>query len=159
MRWRSVYAAAFGFRQARVYTMGSGSAFAGHSAKLRPAEPLPSPTHGACLTISLFQRDSGNLREEPTVFLAGRRCEFKHFLFRKNAAPAPAKIQGRVDRAITPVAVLSQCAPSPSSRGRDGIVLENHPPGRTKDGTQDRINPRTGKRHIGWMVGRSMLEF
>jgi hypothetical protein len=37
----SNYATAFGFRQARVYTVGCGSAFAGHSGKLRPAEHLP----------------------------------------------------------------------------------------------------------------------
>lgn len=71
----SNYATAFGFRQARVYTVGCGSAFAGHSGKLRPAEHLPGPTHGAFLKISPFQRDSGNLREKPTVFLAGRRRE------------------------------------------------------------------------------------
>jgi hypothetical protein len=72
MRWRSVYAAAFGFCQEQFYTVGRGQCVPGHSAKLRPAEPLPAAS--SCIsTISPFQRDSGNLREEPTVFLAGRR--------------------------------------------------------------------------------------
>ena len=132
MRWRSVYAAAFGFRQARVYTMGRGQCVRGPFRQASPRAPLPSPTHAAFLKISPFFGDSGNLSEEPTVFLAGRRCEFKHFLFRRNAAPAPAKIQGRVDRTIPPVAVLSRCTPSPSSRRCDGIVLEDHPPGENK---------------------------
>jgi hypothetical protein len=122
MWWRPIYAAAFGFRQARVYTTGRGQCVCG-----RRAEPLPSPAGGAFLTIPPFQRDSGNLREKPTVFFAGRRCELKHFWFRKNAAPAPAKIQGRVDRTIPRLRLVAMRAFAVLSK-MHGTVMEDHPP-------------------------------
>ena len=53
MWWRSFCAAAFGFRQARAHTWPAGSWLPG--AKLRLAEPFPSPASGALFKISPFR--------------------------------------------------------------------------------------------------------